>query len=411
MRNGIRLVIRLLPWAVALPWCAKLAECLYGLARVPDLTRAEYDRSPVGEPAVAVIVPARNEGAGIRACLESLAAQDYPALRVLAVDDRSRDETGAVIDELAAAHPARVEAIHIEELPPGWLGKTHAMAVAAHRAIAAGAEFLLFTDGDVVFGAGIVRRSVTEAQAASADHMITLPTTVTHSPGESMVLACLHVLGLFAIRPWKVADPRAKDAVGVGAFNLIRTRAYRDLGGFDAMPMEILEDLTLGRRVKLAGLRQRIAYAPGEVAVHWAPGVVGVLHGMTKNMFAVFRFRPGLLLGGACALAVFWIGPFALLFVPGARFPGALALSAMAGMYTLASPRMRLSPLWFLAAPAAAGLLIYSMLRSMAITLRHGGVTWRGTFYSLDALRTAIAAQASAHPGLGPALWDQDPTC
>ena len=65
-----------------------------------------------------------------------------------------------------------------------------------------------------------------------------------------MLLAFLQVLGLFAVRPWRVADPGARDAIGVGAFNLMRTSAYLQIGGFEAIPMEILEDLTLGRRVK-----------------------------------------------------------------------------------------------------------------------------------------------------------------
>lgn len=399
MHSAIRLVVRILPWAVALPWCAKLAECVYGLRRVPDLTRPEYDRFPRGQPAVCAIVPARNEGNGIRPCLESLLAQDYRNLRIVAVDDRSTDETGAIMNELAAANPASLQAIHVRELPPGWLGKTHAMALAAREAIDTGADFLLFTDGDVVFAPSIVRRSVAQAQATSADHMVTFPTTVSYSPGESMLLACLHVLGLFAVRPWKIADARAKDAVGVGAFNLIRVGAYCSIGGFEAMPFEIVEDLTLGRRIKLAGMRQEVAYAPGQVSLHWASGIAGVLHGMTKNIFAVFRFRPELLLGAAFGVAVLWIGPFAFLFVPGARFPAALAVLAIVGMYTVASRRMLLSPLWVFAAPLAAALLIYSMLRSMAFTLSHGGVTWRGTFYSLRALRSTIPAEPARKSG------------
>ena len=61
----------------------------------------------------------------------------------------------------------------------------------------------------------------------------------------------LQVLGLWATRLWQVSNPRSRDAVGIGAFNLIRTSAYQaDSAAFDSLRMEILEDLTLARRVK-----------------------------------------------------------------------------------------------------------------------------------------------------------------
>lgn len=383
----------ILAWLVALPWVGKFVEAAWGLPKVADLGKAEKDRSPTGSPALTVIVPARNEAAGIAACLESLVRQDYPRLRVIAVDDRSTDATGEIMDEVAAAHQGRLSVIHVRDLPAGWLGKPHAMAVAAQEAMTGDPvpEYLLFTDGDIVFAPEILRRSLAEAVATGADHFVTLPTTITHTAGEAMLLSFLQVLGLFAVRPWRVADAGARDALGVGAFNMIRAKAYAAIGGFEATPMEVLEDLALGRRVKLAGLRQRVAYAPGAVAVHWAPGLVGVLHGMTKNLFAVFRFRPGLLLAGAVGLAVFWIAPWGLLFVPGCRLPAALILLSLAGLYELAGRRSLLPAGWALAAPVAAGLLIYSMLRSMVVTLRDGGVTWRGTFYSLKTLREKAA--------------------
>ncbi len=390
MPFNLHLVLRALIWLFALRWVAQFVEAAIWLPRVPDLTSRACDRTPNGDPSLTVIVPARNEGANIQACLHSLLQQDYPNLRILAVDDRSTDATGAHMDALASIHPARLEVLHITELPPGWLGKTHAMATAARHAIAsARPDFLLFTDGDILFAPQILRRSLAQAQAARADHFVTLPTTLVRSPGEAMLLSFLQVLSLFAVRPWRVASARSRESIGVGAFNLLRTEAYLQIGGFDAMPLEILEDLTLGRRIKAQGLRQRAVYAPGAVAVHWASGLFGLLDGMTKNLFAVFRYQPLLLLAGAAGLNLFCTAPFLLLASPGSRLPGALASVSLVGLYVLASRRSRISPGWALLAPVSAALLGYSMLRSMVVTLRAGGVTWRGTFYSLRALRSS----------------------
>lgn len=339
-------------------------------------------------PAVTVIVPARNEQAAIRACLESLLAQDYPNLHILAVDDRSADQTGSVMDDLAARHPERLTALHISELPPGWLGKTHAMWAAARHAETLHAPvWLLFTDGDILFHPEAIRRSLVAAETARADHFVTLPTAILHHRNEAMVMGFLQVLGLWATRLWRVADPGARDAVGIGAFNLIRLAAYRQLGGFESLRMEILDDLTLARRVKRARLRQRVAFAPGYLRLHWAPGARGIVRGMTKNLFAIFHFNTAILLLVCVWQTVFCIAPFAAVFWSPTRIPALVTLAAIASMYRTTGRFSGISAWNFLAFPVSAALFIYSMLRSAAVTLAHRGVEWRGTFYPLAELR------------------------
>jgi GT2 family glycosyltransferase len=390
----MHLLLEAIAWLIAAAWIFKLLEAARGLPTIPNLMKSEYDRVPAGQPSLIVIVPARNEAASIVACLESLLSQDYPGLRILAVDDRSTDQTGVLIARLAATHPGKLEVLFVTELPANWLGKTHAMALAARQAIANHRpDYLLFTDADIFFHPTILRRSLAEAVAADADHFVTLPTALAKSSGEAMLLSFLQVWGLWAVRTWRVATPGTRDAIGVGAFNLVRTRAYLQLGGFDAMPMEILEDLTLGRRVKRAGLRQRVATAPCAVTLHWAPGVGGILNGMTKNIFAVFHFRSVLLLAAAAWLTLFCIVPAALLTLPDTRIPAALTLASVAGLYILSSRTGRISPWYATLFPISAALIIFSMLRSMLVTLKNSGVTWRGTFYPLAALRKKASSK------------------
>jgi len=382
-------VVTVAAWLIAFAWVAKLVEAARGLATVPNLLAPRFDAAPAGSPLLAVIVPARNEAANVAACLESLVRQDYANLRIIAVDDRSTDATGAIMAALASANRARLEVLTVKELPPNWLGKTNAMALAARSAIAAhSADYLLFTDADILFRPDAIRRALSEAVAAQADHFVVLPTTLIKTPGEGMLLAYLQMMSLWAVRPWRVADPRARrDAIGVGAFNLIRTSTYQQLGGFDATPMEIVEDLALGRRVKRAGFRQRVATAPGMVCVHWATGARGIVAGMAKNLFAVFRFRPVLLLAGALSMGLFCILPVAFLAIESTRAAGLIALAAVAGLYARLSRTSRISWLYALTFPVAAAVVVYSMLRSMAITVVAGGVEWRGTFYPLSELR------------------------
>lgn len=374
-------------WMLALAWLLKSLEAWQGLRAVPNLLRPEFDRTPEGEQHVAVIVPARNEALDISACLQSLLRQDYPALRILAVDDRSTDATATIMESLQ--DPAgRLQVLRIRELPSGWLGKPHAMANAAREALSTfDPEYLLFTDADVVFTSDAVRRSLAHAVATQADHFVLMPTTVTKTAGEGLLLSFLQVVSLWPVRLWRVADPGVRDAVGVGAFNMIRTETYLRLGGFEAAPMEVLEDLMLGRRVKLVGRRQRIATGPGMVSVHWAPGIAGIVRGMTKNVFAVFRYSAASLAAAVIGIAILCLGPPLLIWVPGVWLPCVIAFLAIVGLYGLSARISRISVAYALGFPIAAVITIYAMLRSMTLTLYRGGIEWRGTFYPLRELR------------------------
>ena len=381
--------LKLIAWLTALAWLWKAITAARGLPSIPNLLELQYDQTPAGSPTVTVIVPARNESADITATLESLLNQDYPNLRILAVNDRSTDSTGAIMDALSAQHPDNLHILHVKELPTGWLGKTHAMALAARHAIAVHRpDYLLFTDADVIFHREAIRRSLAQAVATQADHFVTFPTPLIKSPGEGMLLGYLQVMGLWATRPWRASDPKSiRDSIGIGAFNLLRTPAYQQLGGFDALRMEILEDLTLARRVKLAGLRQRVAVAPGLVTLHWARGAMGVINVMTKNLFAVFRFRAPLALLFCLWLTLFCLGPMAFLALPDTRTPAILTLISITALYALSSRHSRISPWYAVLFPAGAALFIYSLIRSTLTTLKDGGVTWRDTFYPLAELR------------------------
>ena len=383
-------VLRIIAWLTALAWMWKALTAARGLPGIPNLCDAKYDREPERDPALTVIVPARNEQQALPASLASLLAQDYSNLRIIAVDDRSTDATGQIIDDLAARHPDRLRALRVTELPAGWLGKPHALAFGARHAIAVDRpDYLLFTDADVLFEPDALRRSLAQAIATNADHFVTFPTPIIKTIGEGALLGYLGVMGLWATRPWLASNPKAKrDSIGIGAFNLLRTSAYQQLGGFDALRMEILEDLTLASRVKLAGLRQRVAIAPGMVSLHWASGAIGVVNGMTKNLFAVFKFHLSLVLLSVLWLTAFCLGPVFFLFLAQTRTPAVLTLISLAALYALSSRHSKVSS-WFAALfPLGAVLFLYSLLRSTFITLREGGITWRGTFYPLAELRS-----------------------
>jgi glycosyltransferase involved in cell wall biosynthesis len=379
-----------LEWLIAAGWLWRVLVWRRMLQLVPDLVQTQYGGSL---PGLSVIVPARNEARNIAATLRSLLAAEGVALQIIAVDDRSTDQTGDIMELVAAeaTDNKRLQVLHIAELPQGWLGKTHAMARAAEQATG---EWLLFTDGDVLFHPDALRRALAYAVYSQADHMVLLPTVLLQSTGERMMVSFLQVIAVWALRPWGVADPLARrDSIGVGAFNMIRREVYDALGGWQALRMEVLEDVTLGRRVKAGGFAQRAALGLDLVRVRWAEGAFGVVDNLAKNVFALFRFRPEILIGAAFGgLGLFTLFPL-LACVAGRAFywPTGVFLVALFLAYQRAGKYHHFSALQMVTFPFASVLLLYAMLRSMVLALWRGGITWRGTFYSLKELRAQAA--------------------
>jgi glycosyltransferase involved in cell wall biosynthesis len=385
----IQIALQLIAWLVAFTWLWKAASAAIGLPTIPDLLLPEHNISPAGSPSITVIVPARNEAADIAATLHSLLAQDYPNLQIIAVNDRSTDQTGDLIDTIASQHPDKLRTLHVTELPPGWLGKTHAMVLAARQAPT---DYLLFTDADVLFRSDAIRRALAHAVATSADHLVTIPTTLIHRWDEAAILGFFQIFALWGARPWRVADPKSKrDALGIGAFNLLSRSAYLQIGGFESLRMEIIEDLGLARRIKRAGLVQRVAFGQGLVSLHWASGIEGLVSVMTKNLFSAFRFSIWLALLGCLWLLVFCVAPAVGLFFTTTRLPAIFTLAAVVWAYRLMSRHSGISTRYALFFPFGALVFVFTLLRSMLITLKRGGVMWRGTFYSLAELRKNAA--------------------
>jgi glycosyltransferase involved in cell wall biosynthesis len=376
-------------WLVAVTWLWKVIAAAFGLPRVPNLLLPEHDISPAGGPSITIIVPARDEAKDIATTLHSLLAQDYPNIQIIAIDDRSTDQTGAIIDTIASQHPDKLRALHVTELPPGWLGKTHAMALAARQAPS---DYLLFTDADVLFRSDAIRRALAHAIAASADHLITVPTTLIHRWDEAAILGFFQIFSLWGARPWRISDPKAThDAIGIGAFNLLRREAYQQVGGFESLRMEIVEDIGLGRRIKRAGLAQRLCFGRGLVSLHWASGVGGLVGVMTKNLWAAFRFYIWLALLGCLWLLTFCVAPAAALFFAPTRVPAVFTFAVVAYAYRLLGRHSGISTWNALFFPFSAMVFVFTLLRSMFVTVRKGGIIWRGTFYSLAELRKNAA--------------------
>ena len=385
-------------------WFGVLLQALRtdrALTGLPDLPP---DPDP---PSVSVVVPCRNEARGVVAAVRSLLSQDLPALEVVAVDDRSEDATGALLDALAA-EDRRLTVVHVAALPDGWLGKNHALQAGGERARG---EWLLFTDGDVVFAPDALRRALAFARRHGLGHVAAAPRFV--APGF-LERAFVSGFACFASLAFRVADlPRAgtRGHIGVGAFNLVRREAWRRVGGHRRLALEVVDDVKLGLLLRRSGVPQGALSAGPLVSVRWQHGFLPSVLGLLKNAFAACEFRLGLAAAAAGVVLLLGAGPLAVALLALATGHGAAA--ALAGLAVLLAGAIhggvarRVAGgsgaeglLWPLAALLLAGVIA----GSAALCWWRGGVVWRGTRYPLAVLRRGVV-RAGDWPASGAVGW------
>ena len=335
-------------------------------------------------PKLSVIIPACNEGSTIAQSLRTILSQTYPNLEIVLINDRSTDDTGAQMAQMAH-QDSRVQVIHIEELPDGWLGKVHAM----HRGtqVATG-DWLLFTDADVHFAVGFLEQSITYAEQNILDHLCVLPAMKSRSLwAQSCIMSALRGI-MIGFRPWHIHNPKRKEAVGVGAFNLLRRSHFEKTEGFEWFKLDVADDIALGFLMKNSGGKPGVLIATEQVTVEWYDSLRGLTLGLEKNAYsqmAQFSLFRGIAL--SLMLMILVISPFYLL-LQGAFWLPLLAFFGMI-LNTIILNRTMYAPLLPTLLSFVFGdlFLAFVILRSSWLGHKRGGVIWRGTVYDSETLK------------------------
>ncbi len=340
---------------------------------------------PEQPPRVSVVIAARDEERNLEVALDSLLAQDYPDLELIAVDDRSADETPAILRRKEVGS-ARLRVVRIDELPAGWLGKTHALEQGAR--VASG-SILVFADADVVMRPDAVSRAVSHALTAGRDHIAVAPEVI--APGRMLALFIGAFTMLFSLyaRPWKAPDPRSRRFIGIGAFNLVRVAAYRAAGTHRRIAMRPDDDIKLGKIIKDAGYSQEMLFGRGVVSVEWYPSLHALVRGLEKNSLAGVDYSIAAIVFATLAQCVFFVWPFIAVIVTSgttALINGAACCALLAGYAETA--RVVGIPRWYaVGLPVAVAIFVWILWRATFLTIRNDGITWRGTRYPLAALK------------------------
>jgi glycosyltransferase involved in cell wall biosynthesis len=334
-------------------------------------------------PNLSAIVPARNEQATIGECVESL-AQQSEITEILVVDDQSTDRTAQIVYGLMNKH-AQVRLLQTTDLPPGWVGKNHAVWLGAREARG---DWLLFTDADVLHGAKSAARAMEIARRQAASLVSFSPEQITESWYEKSLLPVIYCLLASKFPFHDVNDPQKADAAANGQFLLIRREAYNRVGGHAAIAGEVLEDVALAKLVKEAGERLWFGPGTGIVRVRMYRTFDGMWEGWRKNLYRLMGGSPAAVISEISRA----IGPLLVLAIlvsfswgmahdwQSVALRAVIALGIWHWFYRreLARNQFPLKLVWY----GIPGKLLYSgVLLASYRSHRNGSLAWKGREY------------------------------
>jgi hopene-associated glycosyltransferase HpnB len=344
------------------------------------LGRERDDATGTGEgawPAIAAVIPARDEAESVGGTITSLLQQDYPGeFSILLVDDQSRDGTTEIARSAAASlgDAERLTVVSGRQLPAGWTGKLWAQqqGVEAALAVSPPPDYLLLTDADIVYMPHALKALTLRARRGGyvlTSLMVKLRCTTLAE--HFFIPAFIFFFQMLYPFAW-ANDPRRAAAAGAGGCMLVRRDALVRAGGMTAIRDALIDDCALAKKLKAQGpiwigLTQNVS------SIRGYPALADIRHMVSRTAYAQLRYSPLLLAGTVIGLALTFIAPVVLaLFAAGAaRFLGLAAWLLMALALQPTLRFYRVSPLWGVALPAIAAIY-------MAFTVDSAYQHWRG---------------------------------
>jgi len=266
-------------------WCIICGQAVLALKRGRWLWPGP--EKPDSRLNLSVIIPARNEERDIAESLRSVLQQSGDDFEVIVVNDHSTDTTAEIIADVEQSDP-RIKPIHNPDLPEGWLGKCNAMQRGAKMAVG---DYFLFSDADIIHARGSFATALSVMEKEGYDFISLFPRFVVQPFWEHVMLP-MYMVGLGKLLAVKDPElPTAEDARAAGAFMLIKSQVFRELGGFQQIKTEMADDIALARLVARRGYSAGFRLAPDCLRVSMFKNNRDAFWSTTKNVLLAVEGR------------------------------------------------------------------------------------------------------------------------
>ena len=243
-----------------------------------NLHRYAAPPPPAGQPALSVLIPARNEEGSIRGAVEAALASRGVELEVIVLDEHSEDRTAEIVRGIG---DPRVRLETAPPLPAGWCGKQHACAALAALARH---PLLLFVDADVRLEPDGAARAAAFLETSGAGLVSGVPRQETVTFLERLLLPLIHFILLgFLPMGWMRRFRHPAFGAGCGQLFLARREAYERAGGHAAIRASLHDGVTLPRAFRQAGIATDLFDATSVASCRMYRGATEVWRGLGKN--------------------------------------------------------------------------------------------------------------------------------
>ncbi|WP_101477445.1 glycosyltransferase [Candidatus Nitrosotalea bavarica] len=375
---------------VAIAWIFLIKSMWVTFRDSPFLDK--FNPRPHHTPKVSIILPARNEEPFIEKCINSLLDQDYKNYEIIAIDDRSEDNTGNIIKKISIEN-SKVVYVLAEPKPEKWTGKNWACIEGFRKA---SGELLLFTDADTFHSRRTISLAVDHLMSEELDALTVIPKMLCLDWWTKVTLPVLSTFLHTRFSALRVNDPSKKTGYFFGSFFIIKRKTYESVGTHEGVKNQIVEDGALGKKVKEQGFKLKMVRGEHLVEAIWARDWTTLWHALKRLMIPLYIQSNKIAVGIFFAVLFLLFMPFPILaysviFIHVSESFGILCGISLisVGLFYIGSTidakkGLSLGFRHALFAPIGSSVIIAGFATGILHAKRSNTLVWRGRTYSIS---------------------------
>jgi glycosyltransferase involved in cell wall biosynthesis len=230
-------------------WTVFITQLLRSFTKSPKLQSVSAAKE---DPKVNIILPVRNDEGHIGKCLDGLLKQSYPNYDVFVIcdsDNDKYDKTVEIVSKYNVQHPEKIHMIMADPKPDDWVGKNWACYSGYLKS---DGDILLFTDSDTLHSEDLMTSAIGYFLENKLDVLTIRPRLLCEDLWSKIIYPVLWTYHHIKYSAILVNNPNKRNGSVFGCFFIIKRKSYEKLGTHKEIKGEILEDITLGEKIKKA---------------------------------------------------------------------------------------------------------------------------------------------------------------